>query len=369
MSQPAAVVHLIQGLQFGGLEMMAVNLIEGLDRRCYRPLVCCYDSLGPLAERLAQGGVSAALVPRRAGVDWRYILTLARFLRRHHTRLLHLHNSTAFFYGALAGRLARVPAIVYTEHGRDFASSRKARLINPVLARLVDRVVTVAEFCQDYLAAEGVSRRRMETIHNGIDGARFGAAFDTAALRAALGLAPAQPVIGIVARLDPIKNHRLLLKAMAAVRGCCPDAVLLIIGDGPLRAELEAQARALQLAGRVHFLGGRDDVPALLALMDVFVLCSHSEGLSLTLIEAAAAARPIVATAVGGNGEVVQDGVNGRLVPPNDPAALAGALMDLLRDPAGAQAMGQAGRAVYAREFTLDTMVRRYEALYAALLS
>jgi len=246
---PLRVVHLLQGLEVGGLEIMVAHLLEGLDPAHFQAQVVGYDSLGPLAYRLGMSGIPACLLKRRPGVDLRYILRLARHLARIHLDILHLHNPTALFYGTLAGRLARVPCIIYTEHGRDFASSKCNKYLHRLLERLVDRVVVVSESGRAVLEAEGVPGERILTIHNGIDAARFLIGEDRWGLRARLGLAREQPLVGIVARLDQIKNHASLLRAMAQVVRAYPEANLLIIGDGPLRADLEKQAGELGLGG------------------------------------------------------------------------------------------------------------------------
>lgn len=323
-----------------------------------------YDCLGPLANQLGLAGIPCLLLRRNPGVDLRYILRLARQLRRMRPDILHLHNPTAFFYGALAGRFARVPRIVYTEHGRDFASSTRSDVLHRLLGRLIDHAVVVSESSRALLLAEGVPAKRILTIHNGIDAARFLMGEDRWGMRKRLGLARDQPIVGIVARLDPIKNHAALLRAMARLVRWHPDAVLLVIGDGPLRGELQRQVVDLGLDEHVRFLGNRDDVPELLAALDVMVLCSHSEGLSLTLLEDSAAGKATVATAVGGNAEIVEHGCSGLLVPLGDDAALADAIHDLLADPERAAALGQAARLRFMREFTVQRMVSRYVALY-----
>jgi sugar transferase (PEP-CTERM/EpsH1 system associated) len=361
---PFKLVHLLQGLEVGGMEMMLVHLLEGLDARRFQSQVICYDSLGPLAYRLGMSGIPASLLKRRPGVDIPYILRLARQLAAIRPHILHLHNPTAFFYGTLAGRLARVPYIVYTEHGRDFASSNCNKYLHRVMERLVNRIAVVSESGRAVLEAEGVPGEHIHTIHNGIDTARFQIGEDRWGMRVRLGFDRDQPLIGIVARLDPIKNHASLLRAMPRVTQAYPDANLLIIGDGPLRMDLERQAEEIGLGRTVRFLGTRDDVPELLAALDVMVLTSLSEGLSLTLLEQSAAGKPIVATAVGGNAEIIEDGKTGLLVAPGDEEALASAITDLLANPERAHAMGQAARLRFLQGFTLERMVSRYEAVY-----
>lgn len=363
------VMHLIQGLEVGGLEIMVINLLRGLDPARFRPSVCCFDSLGPLADELKGAKIPVTLLQRKPGIDWRYILRLARFLNRSAVQILHLHNPTAFFYGTLAGKLARIPYIIYTEHGRDYSAGLKVRLAHRFLAKRVDQIIVVAQSGKRYLCTqEGVAESKIRLIYNGIDGRSFRNGQD-GDLKEKLGLKPDQPVIGIVARLDPIKNHALLLQAMVQVIKEQPDAVLLIVGDGPLRNQLHAMAAALGIQGKVQFLGTRTDIPALLKIIDVFVLCSLKEGLSLTLVEACAASKPIVATAVGGNPEVVEDGVNGWLVPSNDAQALAQAILSILGNRERAMQMGQKGYAVYREKFDIRAMVKSYQELYERLSS
>ncbi len=361
---PLRVVHLLQGLEVGGLEIMVAHLLEGLDPCRFQSQVIGYDTLGPLAYRLGMSGIPAFLLKRQPGVDLRYIPRLARHLARIRPDILHLHNPTAFFYGTLAGKLARVPRIIYTEHGRDWASSKRNKYLHRVLGRLVNRIVVVSESGRAVLQAEGVPGWRIATIHNGIDAARFLIGEDRWGMRARLGFDCEQRLLGIVARLDPIKNHASLLRAMPQVIQAYPDATLLIVGDGPLRADLERQASELGLGRHVRFLGTRDDVPELLVALDVVVLCSFSEGLSLTLLEEGAAGLPAVATSVGGNPEIVEDGQTGLLVPVGDEEALARAIISLLADPERAHAIGQAARLQFMREFTLARMVSCYAALY-----
>ena len=359
------VLHLIQGLEIGGLEIMVVNLLERIDRSQYRPSICCYDSLGSLSQGLPEKGIGVHLLRRRPGIDYLYPFKLARHLRKSKINILHLHNPTALFYGTLAGKIARTPCIIYTEHGRDFSSSFKVKIANSLLSRMVDRVVVVAEHGKRYLVEhEGVNEKKIIKIYNGIDSKKFGTRQEVTLIRRELGITDDQSVIGIVARLDPIKNHACLIKAMKTVAARLPTAVLLVIGDGSLRTELESLTTNLGLQGHIKFLGARSDIPELLSVLDVFVLSSFSEGLSLTLIEACAAAKPIVATNVGGNAEIVKHQSNGLLVPSDQPEDLARAILEILPHDAKAKLMGEKGRKKFEEEFMLDVMVKKYEDLY-----
>jgi glycosyltransferase involved in cell wall biosynthesis len=245
---------------------------------------------------------------------------------------------------------------------------------NPQVARyrrlgLIERVVAVSEDARSLaVSVSGFAMEATETIPNGIDVDTYAVA-DGPRIRESLGIAAGTPVVGIVARLAPEKDHNLLLEALALLRRSIDPVVLLVIGDGELRGELEARAAALGVEACVRFLGMRDDIPSLLAALDVFVLSSRTEGMSVTLLEAMASGRPVVATAVGGNAEVVRDGDTGRIVPAGDAGALAGALASILRDREAARRMGERGRARAMSEFSVKVMAKRYEGVYDRALA
>lgn len=358
------VLHLMQGLEVGGLEYMVVNLIKGLDSRRFVSSVCCFDTLGSLADDLK--GVDVKLLKRRAGIDYSYPFRLASLIRKEKAGILHLHNPTAFFYGALAGALSGVPRVVYTEHARDVRPNMKIRVADRLLACFTDRVVAVAGHVKKNLVEYGwFNPSKVSIIYNGIDSRRFPAVYDGARAREALGIDPSAPVVGIVARLDPIKDHRCLLRAMIHVKEAFPGVMLLVIGDGPLREELASLAREAGLEKNVKFLGTRADVNSLLQCLDVFVLSSVSEGLPLTVLEAMASAKAIVATRVGGIPEAVEDGVEGLLVQPGDDKALSAAIEDLLADRARAAKIGKSARKKFEKSFSLEMMIKKYEEVYS----
>ena len=370
MKELINILHLIQGLEIGGLEIMVVSLLERIDRSQYRPSICCYDSLGSLSQGLSEKGIGVHLLKRRPGIDYLYPFKLARYLRKSKIDILHLHNPTALFYGTLAGKIAGIPCIIYTEHGRDFSSSSKVKIANRILCRMVDKIVVVAECGKRYLVEhEGVNEKKIIKIYNGIDSKKFGIRQEVTLIRRELGITDDQPIIGIVARLDPIKNHACIIRAMKIIVTSLPGAVLLIIGDGALRTELESLTANLGLQNHIKFLGARSNIGELLSVLDVFVLSSFSEGLSLTLIEACAAAKPIVATNVGGNAEIVKHECNGLLVPSDQPEVMARAILEILTDEAKASQMGEKGRKKFEEEFMLDVMLKNYEDMYESCLT
>jgi glycosyltransferase involved in cell wall biosynthesis len=242
------------------------------------------------------------------------------------------------------------------------------RLVERLVNQYTDVIVANSEAVrQDAIRQEGLPPDKVVVIHNGLDVPRF-AVKPRADLRAGLGVRDGVPVIGVVANFIHYKGYEFFLEAWRMIRTRTPDAVGLLVGDGPMRAPMERRAAEMGLADSLRFVGLRTDIPDLLALMDVVVHPSLEEGFSNAVLEAMAAGRALVVTAVGGNPEAVTDEVTGVLVPPRDPAALAGAVLRLLADPAARVRLGDAARRRVASDFTLDAMVRQYEALYQRLI-
>jgi glycosyltransferase involved in cell wall biosynthesis len=295
-------------------------------------------------------------------VDLRYPFRLARLLRRIDADLLHAHNDTALFYGGVAAFLGRV-ALVYTEHDRVFPGRPALRIMNFALANSARGVVAVSEELRRRLATfERIEGNEVRVIPNGVP---FAPAVRSAArVRRSWNVPEDAPVVGVVAGLKPVKNHALLLDAAVGLIPRFPGLVLVFAGDGPLRAELEARARRLGLDDSLRLLGFRSDLSEVYAGLDVVALTSDSEGMPLALVEAMAAARPVVASRVGGVPEVVVDGVTGIVFPAGDREALAGALAGLLADPERRRAMGEAGRRRYEERYTLERMAAAYASLY-----
>ncbi len=364
----AFVVHV---MQVAGAEVLVSETIRRLGPRL-TPVIFCLDAIGTLGERLRADGIDVVNFERKPGLDLSVAGRMAAEIRRRGVEVVHAHQYTPFFYAALARLRSRpAPRVIFTEHGRhfpDIVPARRRVLNRLIFDRLADRINAVCAFSADALSRnDGFRRDRIDVIENGIDLPRYRAPADRAALRTRLGLDPARRYVTIVARFHPVKDHRMLLEAFQRVVAGRPDVDLLLVGDGPLRGDLTAQAAALGIAGRVHFMGVRDDVPELLAASDIFALTSVSEAASLTLLEAMASRLPVVVTAVGGNPELVRAGIDGLLVPRGDAAATAEAIGALLDDAPRAAAMGQSGAARVAEVFRLERTIERYYGLYAEL--
>ena len=362
------IVHVVENLDRGGLERTVVDLIASQRDAGHECRVICLFKLGLLARELLASGVRVDACGKRPGLDLRALRRARALIRQSPDAVIHTHNAMAHYYAVLASLGLPVKCRINTRHGMGgrTRSGRQEWLYRQSL-RGTDYAVAVCEAARQRFAADGMRpRRALLSVPNGIRLERFRPADDVArqSLVAELGLPTGSRIIGTVGRLQPVKDHALLLRAFAKVRVQVPEAVLVIVGDGPLRAALEAQAEQAGLSDAVRFMGDRHDVPRLLTGMEVFALTSTSEGYSVALLEACASSLPIVATDVGGNREIVRHGINGRLVPSGDTAAIATALIALLRGGEQAAAMGRAGYAWAQAEASFRTMAERYHGLY-----
>src|SRR5919197_1412763 len=345
----------------GGVEEVVLALARRLDPAEFRLALA---APAPLLEAFAPDLAGVEIETQAVEAEsWRRrdeVAKLSAFIARVRPDIVnaHLFRSTA-----VAAPLARWHGarVIETYHGRE--GWRRGLLGGSFLAdrlvsRFVDRVIAVSEAARAFLiSGKGYDARKIVVVPNGRDLSVFRPGAGGQAVRKELGIDRATPVVGVIGRLEEQKGHGYLLDGWPAVLSEFPDARLLVVGDGRLRATLERRVRELGVAHSVLFAGFRADVPRVLDAVDVLVLPSLYEGMPLTAIEASAMAKPVVATAVDGTPEVIREGRTGRLVPPRDPAALSRALRALLRDPADAQRLGCAGRDFVLARFELARQV------------
>jgi len=360
-----SVLYVIWSLQMGGAERVVADLARSLDRRLFRPLVCCLNFKGRLAEVLEADGVPVFALDKRPKLDLRVLLRLVRLMRRERVDVVHTHLWTSSFWGRMAGALARVPVVVITEHNLDTWRRAPHLLADRLLGRVTDDWVFVSREVEAFYRARlALPPGRGHVVHNGVDLAPFRCRPEAAEVRARMGLPGAARVAGVVGRLEARKGHRFFLDAMRRVVDRMPGAVGLIVGEGKEKEALLAQRDALGLGDAVRIVGYWPELAEALAALDVFVLPSLMEGHPLAILEAMAAGKPVVATDVGGNAEAVQPGVTGLLVPPADPTVLADAILSLLAEPGRSRALGEAGRRSLDRRFSLQAAVKANEELY-----
>jgi glycosyltransferase involved in cell wall biosynthesis len=366
---PVHVAHVLSSFGMGGQERVALDLATCQARDGYRVTAVSLAKPpdGSLSDAFRAAGVGVARVARsRAGVDPGLVMRLSRWLSANDVALAHTHNPMALLYGAPAARLAGA-AVVHTKHGVN-PGGRARLLAGRLVARWVDAFVAVSpETAAVARSRREVDERRLSVIPNGIMLGRFQPEpAIRARVRAELGIGDTSWVVGTVGRLATEKNQALLLRAAAPL--LCPEAHLVVAGDGPLLASLSELAVALGIAPFVHFLGARSDVPDVLNAMDVFVLCSSSEGLPLVIPEAMATGLPVVATSVGGLPSVIDQGLTGFLVPAGDEEGLRSRLAVLRADPEETRTVGARSRTAAVARFSADRMHRDYVELYERAL-
>ena len=376
------VAHIITRLCKGGAQENTFHTVRLANRNRFEVDLISGPTRGD------EGSVEDAV--RAAGIDIIRVPTLVRnvapvrdvlalyylerLFERNRYDIVHTHTSKAGFLGRLAAERAGVPIVVHTPHGNIFHGyfpkpvTRLFVWMERHAARRTDRLIELtAGGVVEYLAEDIGRREQFRVIFSGVDfGPYEGARARREVTRRALGVGPENVLVGGAGRLEPVKGFAYFVAAAQTIAAAVPEACFILAGAGSLRAELEAQAAGL--ADRFRFLGLRDDVPGLMAAMDIFVMPSVNEGMGRVLLEAGAAATPAVATAVGGIPDIVVDGSTGVLVPPRDPQALAEAVIALARDADRRRGMGEMARAMVVPAYGLDRMVQQIETLYEELI-
>lgn len=360
------VLQVVLSLGPGGTERLVIDLVTRL-HGSMPTAVCCLDEAGAWGEQLRRDGYEVTALSRTPGFQPMIGRAIAAAARRHGATVIHAHQYTPFVYSCFSRFWHRGAAVVFTEHGRlsDAPPSPKRRAVNGVLGRFSARTCAVSEDLKRFMTREGFRSEDVSVVYNGIEPGRAIDPDVRSEMRAALGFDSRTFVVGAVARLDPVKSLETLIQTVASFDAATP-IVALIVGDGPERAALERAAAASGASSRTRFLGYRADARRCLAACDAYVNCSTSEGVSLTILEAMAAALPVIVTAVGGTPEVVTPDC-GVLIPARDSGALAGAIRTLQADPARARARGLAGRARVERVFSIERMVADYANVYQAV--
>jgi len=367
------VFHLIDSFNVGGTETQAVELARRLPATGYEVTVGCLKREGPLEDRLQGTGIAIREFRSRGGIDspsgLRQLLRMTWFLRSFD--IVHTHDLWSNLVGVPAARLAGVPAIVSSR--RDLSHSEwyqgRRRVCLKWIQNLGGTVVTNAVPIRDVLLGEDrFDPRKVRVIHNGVDVAKFKSARKDR-IRLFPDAGDGKLVVLVGNMHTDVKGHPWLIAAAPAVLEQFPDTRFVLVGEGEQRSHFEKQVRDLGFLQSFLFLGRRSDIPEILASCDIAVLPSRAEGLPNAVLEYMAAGLPVIASRVGGNAELVQDGVTGMLVPSEDSAALSAALLKLLSEPALAARLAQAGHEFTVRNFSFERLVQDVDALYAELLS
>ena len=349
----------------GGTEKHVIALASGLRDRGYETGIVCLFEEGALAGEVRSQGIPLIClnIPPRWGL--RTMTALFRFVRSTPIDILHTYLFGFHLFAGLPARLLKVPVILSSR--REIADWKKGRhrLVENWGNRFVDRVICCSEAARRWtMQTEKIRPVKLATIYNGVDTQRCKASREKSAVRSSLEIPPNAPLIGTVANFSPAKGYPTLLAAAGEILKQCPSAYFLFVGAGPLQKEMQEKASKLQGHDHIVFTGFRSDIPDLIAAMDIFVLASITEGFPNAILEAMAMGKPVVATRVGGIPEILQSGEEGVLVPPQDSAALAQAILFLLHDPKNASRLGARAAEKVRRDFTLVRMIDLHESLY-----
>ena len=363
------IAHVTFDMRIGGTEQVIYNLIEQTDPEKYDVSIMCLNKpIGPFGIQLQKKGCHIIAFDRKPGFDLKLIKDIRRFITSNNIDILHCHQYTPYVYGFFASLFTKT-RVIFTEHGRFYPDQRKLKriLINPVLSLFTSSITSISSATKHALMKyENIAGKKIQVIYNGINGSRF--EFPTSSnLRTTLGIDEKTFVLGTVARLDPIKNHDMMIKAFKIVHNQIPKTVLIIVGDGSERPHLESLIAQMGMNSSVIITGFREDTPQFYKLMDVFLLTSFSEGTAMTLLEAMACGKPCIATNVGGNPEIVLDHTTGFLVPGGDEPKLTQKIIQLIEDENLRANMGVAGRKRFQEIFTASKMASEYQKLYDEL--
>lgn len=369
---PPLIVHVINRLAIGGLENGLVNLINYMPCSHYRHAILCLRDFTDFRKRLG-ADVPVFCIHKRDGQDFHAHLRVWRVLRALRPSIIHTRNLPTMEY-ALSAVFAGVPIRIHGEHGRDVhddcGRDWKYQIFRRVLSQWIQQFTTVSQDIAGWLSETvRIPSSKVTQIYNGVDSVRFS---PRSGVRPTVGppdfSAPGNFLIGTVGRMQTVKDQVTLVHAFLNLRKRWPldsaRARLILIGDGPLRAVARSLVEKAGIMNLVWMPGERDDIPEIMRAMDLFVLPSQAEGISNTLLEAMASGLPVLATRVGGNEELVDQGITGILVPPSDPLAMAESIGVYLGNESLARRHGKAGRTRVEQTFSLDAMVRGYMGVY-----
>jgi len=360
MSKVLKVAHIVYSLRVGGLEKVATDIISHFDKEKINVSVFCVGKKGEYAKELEKHNIDVSLL-NGCKYPLKNAFMLAQIFKKEKFDVVHSHSGVD--RDAVLAVLAGVHIIVHTDHGRFYPDSKWSRINHKFFSCFRDKVITVSDELKSFMSKEvGIKQDKLTRIYNGVDTNNND--IDVSKKKKELGISSDDKIIGIIARLAPVKDHNTLFLAFKKVREKISNVKLLVVGDGSLRKTLKKEAVDLGEKDNIIFLGIREDVPELLQVMDVVCLSSTHEGHSITLTEAMASGKPVVATDVGGNSELVINKVTGLLVPPRNPDRMAEAIIELLKDDEMRKLMGEKARKRVEENFNIRNTVRQYEDLY-----
>ncbi len=372
MKNKIPILYVFAALPVGGAEQLLVSEMEGLDKDLFSPLVCVISEKGPIGELIEKMGFPVIPLHRmkKNQFDYGIIRELKKLMARERISIVHTHLYDGGKYGRIAARMAKVPVIIHSVHNIYVKRRSKHHWFNWGLSFFTDRIIAVSEAVKaSVVRYDRISPKKIEVIYNGIDLSQGDLLPDRQALRSRLGITPEEMVIGVVARLEEQKGHRVLLEALSLMPELPASLKIVIIGDGKLRSQLEQDTLKRGLSSQVIFWGTRKPIFPILKALDFFLLPSLWEGFSLAILEAMAMGLPVIATKVGGAEEVITSGRHGLLIPPGDAPRLAEAIQEALLHRDKYLEMARKGKERVTQNFSKDRHVALLQDLYLSVLT
>ena len=353
------IIHIITSLNIGGAEKLLLDLVRELDEDKFETKVVTSVDAGVLVRDFGENEIEVKVFRKKSKLGLGVIWGIFRHLRKERPQIVHTHLFGGDTWGRIAAILARVPVIISTEHNTNIDEGFLKRLLKKFLSYFTDKIIAVSESVEKYsILRDKIGEKKIKVIYNGINLEKF--------LQNKQKEFGNPPIIGVVGRLEEQKGHKYLIEALNLLKNV--PWTLWVVGDGSRKTGLERLVKDLNLRGRVIFLGNRDNIAEILGQIDIFCLPSLWEGLGLAVIEAAASARPIVASKVGGIPEIIEDNKTGLLVEPENVKSLVDGLEQILLGEKDALKMGHKAREAVKEKFGIKRMVREYEELYKELL-
>ena len=355
----------------GGAERALINLSTRVDRKKYRPVVCCVTRGGPSVEELKEANIPVYILGKKSKIDISVLFKLMKIIRKEKISIIHTYMFTSNMWGRLAAILMRVPIIISSEEALSYHEKEEWYhiLIDKFLSFFTDKIITIApEIAESVIKKEGISKSKLVVIFNGIELDKFNKEINVLSKKMELCIDPSLPVVGTVGGFfRPVKRIDLFIEVAHLVLKVKPQTQFVIVGGGTLLNDLKNLAERLGIREKIFFLGFQKDISDIFKIMDIYVLTSKSEGLPTVLIEAGASGIPMVSFDVGGVKNIVIDGKTGFLIPPDNLELMTEAIVKLLDNFSKREEMGREAKE-YVKKFDVSEMVKNTESLYEELI-
>lgn len=367
------ILYLIDFLNFfSGTEKNLYDLVRMIDKKKFKPYIITFEGTETFRKQVEALGVPIQILGLKKiyGIKaFKVFFKLRRFIKNENIQIIQTFHTNPDLYGTVLAKLSGIPIIVSSRRDMGFTRNSRNILSYRILNRFVDGFICVSEAVKNLTLREGgASLNKIKVIYNGIDINQFDKDIDTDSIKKDLNLLYSVPTIGVLGNFNLIKGHIYFFKAVSLVRKKIPNLQCILVGKGLLEHKLKRQAHELKIDDCVHFLGHRSDIPEVLSVMDILVVPSLSEGFSNTILEALYMRRPVLATKVGGNPEVIIQGETGILIPPKNSFEMAKKIITLLNDKNLSTKLGENGRKLVSKKFIINKMVAETESFYINLL-